>query len=444
MGDVGKTLGRVATGFGTGGLSEIGRLVGGDKVNNFMDRYGDPLYMGIGGTLAGGALGGALGGVGGKIAGSALGGLAGGSLSGNAGAGAAGGGVAGLLQSLLSGGGAGGLGGGNLGQMAAGGSLLGYGLSMDPSVQRPDLGNIAGDRAAIDQQGQDLRGLYGEQNDLLGQRMQSQRDQLMQQLTTGTEGEAFRQKYNNLGLLNSGAFNQGLSNQFGNLASQQQQDILNQGISQTNSLADLSNSRLSRQFGQEDVGTQFNIAQAIQNAQLQQQKQNALIGGGSYILGGGMGGPGGGGGASGASGGGSTSIQNLLQSLMGGIGNIGTGIGNLFGGNKNPGGPTIGGGDVFGGGNLNLNPGDPYGLGAGSMSKSLFAPGEQITAQSIMANPNVFQGGQGMAYLPGGPAFGSGPGAGNFQQSDFMNPDGTPGYGYRDPNTGAWVPLQFA
>lgn len=81
-----------------------------------------------------------------------------------------------------------------------------------------------------------LMGIGNTQNDLLGQRMQSQRDQLMGQLTTGPEGEAFRQKYNNLGLLNSGAFNQGLSNQFGNLASQQQQDILNLGIDQQNKL----------------------------------------------------------------------------------------------------------------------------------------------------------------------------------------------------------------
>lgn len=82
-----------------------------------------------------------------------------------------------------------------------------------------------------------LMGINSTQNDLLGQRMQSQRDQLMNQLTNGPEGEAFRQKYNSLGLLNSGAFNTGLSNQFGNLAYQQQQDILNQGINQQNQLA---------------------------------------------------------------------------------------------------------------------------------------------------------------------------------------------------------------
>lgn len=47
-----KKLGRVAVGVGTGGLSEVARAVGGSKVNNFMDSYGDPAYMSVGAGLA--------------------------------------------------------------------------------------------------------------------------------------------------------------------------------------------------------------------------------------------------------------------------------------------------------------------------------------------------------------------------------------------------------
>lgn len=43
-------LGRVVTGIGTGGLSEVARLAGG---GDFMDKYGDPTYMAVGSALAG-------------------------------------------------------------------------------------------------------------------------------------------------------------------------------------------------------------------------------------------------------------------------------------------------------------------------------------------------------------------------------------------------------
>lgn len=47
-----KKLSRVAVGIGTGGLSEIARAAGGKKVSNVMDSYVDPIYMGVGSSLA--------------------------------------------------------------------------------------------------------------------------------------------------------------------------------------------------------------------------------------------------------------------------------------------------------------------------------------------------------------------------------------------------------
>ena len=48
-----KKLGRVAVGIGTGGLSEVARAAGGDKVSNVMDNYVDPAYMSAGMALSG-------------------------------------------------------------------------------------------------------------------------------------------------------------------------------------------------------------------------------------------------------------------------------------------------------------------------------------------------------------------------------------------------------
>lgn len=51
-----KKLGRIATGVGTGGLSEVARAVGGSRVNEFMDKTGDPAYMAVGSALTGAGL----------------------------------------------------------------------------------------------------------------------------------------------------------------------------------------------------------------------------------------------------------------------------------------------------------------------------------------------------------------------------------------------------
>lgn len=363
---MGGTVGRVLTGIGTGGLSEVARGLGGSSVNNFMNKYGDPIYTGVGGALAGGAL---LGGAG-AGAGGALGGL----LGGGGGAGGSMGAGSGLFDSAL------------------GGSLLGYGLSMDPSVQGINFPNQQQDANLINQQQQAQQGIYGQgmdqqrglnndylsqlmgsfgsQNNLLDQRMQSQRDNLMRQLTTGPEGEAFRQKYNNLGLLNSGALSTGLANQFSNLASQQQQDMLGLGIDQQGALqgamgtgygnlsslgqqgtgvqSGLGMAGLGRQFGLEDQQTQFGIAKAIQDAQNKAQEQQALLGGGAYMMGQGGGGSGVGSAIGGVAGGIGNLLSGLLQKFRGG------GVGSTGGATGNP---SL---DLYAGGNPYM--GQPYGF----------------------------------------------------------------------------------
>jgi hypothetical protein len=143
--------------------------------------------------------------------------------------------------------------------------------------------------------------------DLLNQR----RQQALQQITTGPEGEAFREKYNNLGLLNSGAFNTGLSNIFGNLAAQGQQDVTGLGLqglmdqqgiigqgygtqsnlglgglnrlfglqdTGTSTINDLGTSALSRLFGNQDFGSQLALAQSINDQRLRQQQETGIGG----------------------------------------------------------------------------------------------------------------------------------------------------------------------
>lgn len=413
---MGNTVGRIAGDVMTGGLGEFGRP----------DSFGlppsiaGPLKIGAG-TVGGGALMGPAG----SFLGGTLGGLAGGNPIG----GLVGGGIGGLLQSLIAGGGTGGSGGIDPGRLALGGSLLGLGLAQDTGIPDIQLPSNSADQAAIQRQMQAQRGLTGQasqeqqslnqaamgqgndlisqalgrqgglntdymnqlqgidktQNDLLGQRMQSQRDQLMNQLTTGPEGEAFREKYNNLGLLNSGAFNTGLANQFGNLAAQQQQDILNQGIAQQNQLAgaagqgygnlsglgsqgyqnlqglgsqgfqnmsDIANQGnqlqsqlgiggLQRQFGLEDLGTQANLARNLGQAQQKADLQKTLLGLSGNIFGGGFGGGGGGQGGGGGGGGGGLfgGDSGFLSSLGAGTGNLISQILQKFRGGGNTGGP---------------------------------------------------------------------------------------------------------
>jgi hypothetical protein len=193
--------------------------------------------------------------------------------------------------------------------------------------QQQTLQNQAQTQAQTNQQNtqQQLQQLYGnfmnqtKQNYDTGYQdiaksLQNQQNQAVQNLTTGPQGESLREYYNNMGLLNSGAFNQGLANQFGQIqqntqnnllqaqldeqnalqgaaqqgvnalgafgtgAEQQLQDIGNQGY-QTQS--GLGIGGLQRQFSLEDFYNQLNAQTQLQNSQqnayqnaLNQQKQN--------------------------------------------------------------------------------------------------------------------------------------------------------------------------
>lgn len=119
-------------------------------------------------------------------------------------------------------------------------------------------------------------------------------------LSTGPEGEAFRQQYNNLGLLNSGAFNQGLANQFGQIQQNTDLSLMNQGVQNMNNLqniaqqgyqtqSDLSSAGLGRQYSLEDAQSGMNNQNSIMQYVLNQQRQNALGKGLGTIAGGGIG-----------------------------------------------------------------------------------------------------------------------------------------------------------
>jgi len=331
----------------TGGLAEFGRP----------DSFGlppsiaTPLKIGAG-TIGGGMLGGPAG----SFLGGTLGGLAGGNPLG----GAIGGGIGGLLQSLIAGGGTGGGVGTGIdpGRLALGGSLMGLGLAQDTSIPNIQLPSNAADQQAITGEEQSLRNLYGQQNQQYGDLATQQRQNLMTQLgPNGTLGKQMMGEFNNYGITpTSGAFQEGLGNQLGDLARQQQSDILGMNVGQTGELANLDASRLSRQFGLEDLGTQANLATTLGNAQQKADLQKTLLGLSGDIFGGGgslFGGGGGGGGTAGAGGGGGGlfgGAGSFLSSLGSGVGNL---IQGLMGGGTPQGQPGTGDPnlDLYGGGN---------------------------------------------------------------------------------------------
>jgi hypothetical protein len=94
--------------------------------------------------------------------------------------------------------------------------------SSSPVQQPPPpdpYGSLNTDITAEEQRQQQLYGQamtdtstrYGQQQSALENVLNQYRNNAEQQLTTGPQGEALREKYNSLGLLNSGAFNTGLA-----------------------------------------------------------------------------------------------------------------------------------------------------------------------------------------------------------------------------------------
>lgn len=120
------------------------------------------------------------------------------------------------------------------------------------------------------------KALYADQQAQLQKLLDQRRQQAMTDLTTGPGGEEFRRNYNRLGLLNSGAFNQGLSDQFARLQGQESNALLEQGINQTNTLQGILGQGYGNQSNIGMAGLNRNFGAADLQAQLQNQQANAL------------------------------------------------------------------------------------------------------------------------------------------------------------------------
>jgi hypothetical protein len=176
-----------------------------------------------------------------------------------------------------------------------GAGLAGYGLSMNPQLQQTNpLQYLQGDQSAIGGAAQQQQGMTNQYVNQLGQLGNQDYQNLTSQLgPQGQLGQQLAGEYNNYGITpQSGAFQEGLGNQYGNLLNQvnsQQASALGQGYQGQTGLSNLG---LQQQFGLE--GQQSNASLADSLAQFQQQTglQQALIGGGSNIAAQGAGGGG--------------------------------------------------------------------------------------------------------------------------------------------------------
>ena len=173
------------------------------------------------------------------------------------------------------------------------GSGGGSGTSL-PGVSVPDF---APDQLKIDALDKKIRGLYGEQATAQNAGIDKQMSDMITNLTTGPQGESMRQKYNNLGILNSGAFNQGLAEQFTPIQQNAQNQVLEQGYQQFGDLRNLAGAGTERQFGLEDWARNAQQEQLMAQAGMGAQegmsrRQNrsdligSLIGAGGSIGGG--------------------------------------------------------------------------------------------------------------------------------------------------------------
>jgi hypothetical protein len=163
-----------------------------------------------------------------------------------------------------------------------------------PGVTPPDF---AGDQAQIGALDKKIRDLYGEQSTAQNAGIDKQMGDMITNLTTGPQGEALRQKYNNLGILNSGAFNQGLAEQFTPIQQNAQNQVLEQGYQQFGDLRNLAGAGTERQFGledwmrnaqQEQALAQYggNVQEDIAKRQSRSDLVGSLIGAGGQIGGG--------------------------------------------------------------------------------------------------------------------------------------------------------------
>ena len=182
---------------------------------------------------------------------------------------------------------------------------MGYGLSMNPQLSLTNpMQELAPDQSAINQQMQTQQGItnQGLQNQqTLNNNYMSQLQGLGNQdyttLTsqlgpTGQLGQQLAGEYNNLGITpQSGAFQEGLGNQYGNMMLQQNQQQANalgsgynnlSGISQqgNQTQSGLGQTGLQNTLGLESQGVNTQNAQALAQFMQQAGLQSALVGGG--------------------------------------------------------------------------------------------------------------------------------------------------------------------
>ncbi|HEX9504282.1 MAG TPA: hypothetical protein VF974_08280 [Patescibacteria group bacterium] len=104
---------------------------------------------------------------------------------------------------------------------------------------------------------------YDQSYEDISKSLQNQQNQAMQNLTTGPQGEKFREYFNNLGLLNSGAFNTGLADQFGQIQQNTQNSLLQAKLDEQNALQNSAQQGVNA-LGQFGIGGQSQL-QDIQN-----------------------------------------------------------------------------------------------------------------------------------------------------------------------------------
>lgn len=133
-----------------------------------------------------------------------------------------------------------------------------------------------------------LQGIVGTQRGILRDLLEARRRKFREDLTTGPEGERFRQEFNRLGLLNSGAFNVGLANRLADLEFEGQNLLAGQELAGQEALAEASGqgfdalsqlrlAGLARQLGLQDVGTQLGLARELQQRQVGAQRFGSVL-----------------------------------------------------------------------------------------------------------------------------------------------------------------------
>ena len=169
-----------------------------------------------------------------------------------------------------------------------GAGALGYGLSMNPQLNQTNpLQYLQGDQSAIGSAMTQQQGMtQNTVNQLQGLAGQDFSNLTTQLGPTGPLGQQLAGEYNNLGITpQSGAFQQGLGNQYGNLLNQtnaQQAGVITQGGQDQSALSNLG---LQQQFGLEGQQSNADLAQNLATFMQQSGLQQSLVGGGLGAIG---------------------------------------------------------------------------------------------------------------------------------------------------------------